>query len=431
MTAISREKSLAHFAEAQKLIPGGVNSPARAFGGVGGSPLIIDRGVGAYLYDIDGNQLIDFIGSWGPHILGHQHPAVLAAVEETLKKGTSFGAPTKLETELAQVVVDAVPSVEKVRMVSSGTEATMSAIRLARGFTGRDRIIKFAGCYHGHVDSLLVQAGSGALTLGVPSSPGVPQGCTADTTVLEYNNTQQLSDTLEKIGSEVAAIILEPVVGNMGCVPPEDGFLEACRKLCTKHGVVLIFDEVMTGFRVAYGGAQERFGVTPDMTTLGKIVGGGMPVGAYGGRAEIMDTVSPVGPVYQAGTLSGNPLAMACGLATLKQLRDENPYAKLEVLTMHLCDALSRAAQAAGIEHSIGQVGSMFTLFFNPDRVVSFTQSEKNNTDRFAKYFWGMMDRGVYLPCSQFEANFVSTAHSDEDIKKTIDAATEVLSSLA
>ena len=431
MTAISREKSLAHFAEAQKLIPGGVNSPARAFGGVGGSPLIIDRGVGAYLYDIDGNQLIDFIGSWGPHILGHQHPAVLAAVEETLKKGTSFGAPTKLETELAQVVVDAVPSVEKVRMVSSGTEATMSAIRLARGFTGRDRIIKFAGCYHGHVDSLLVQAGSGALTLGVPSSPGVPQGCTADTTVLEYNNTQQLSDTLEKIGSEVAAIILEPVVGNMGCVPPEDGFLEACRELCTKHGVVLIFDEVMTGFRVAYGGAQERFGVTPDMTTLGKIVGGGMPVGAYGGRAEIMDTVSPVGPVYQAGTLSGNPLAMACGLATLKQLRDENPYAKLEVLTMHLCDALSRAAQAAGIEHSIGQVGSMFTLFFNPERVVSFTQSEKNNTDRFAKYFWGMMDRGVYLPCSQFEANFVSTAHSDEDIRKTIDAATEVLSSLA
>lgn len=431
MTAISREKSLAHFAEAQKLIPGGVNSPARAFGGVGGSPLIIDRGTGAYLYDIDGNELVDFVGSWGPHILGHQHPAVIAAVEAALKKGTSFGAPTELETELAQVVVDAVPSVEKVRMVSSGTEATMSAIRLARGFTGRDRIIKFAGCYHGHVDSLLVQAGSGALTLGVPSSPGVPQGCTADTTVLEYNNPQQLSDTLEQIGSEVAAIILEPVVGNMGCVPPEDGFLEACRELCTKHGVVLIFDEVMTGFRVAYGGAQERYGVTPDLTTLGKIVGGGMPVGAYGGRADIMDTVSPVGPVYQAGTLSGNPLAMACGLATLKQLRDESPYAKLEVTTMHLCDALSRAAQAAGIEHSIGQVGSMFTLFFNPERVVSFTQSEKNNTDRFAKYFWGMMDRGIYLPCSQFEANFVSAAHSEEDIQKTIAAATEVLSSLA
>ena len=380
MTAISREKSLAHFAEAQKLIPGGVNSPARAFGGVGGSPLIIDRGIGAYLYDIDGNQLIDFIGSWGPHILGHQHPAVLAAVEETLKKGTSFGAPTKLETELAQVVVDAVPSVEKVRMVSSGTEATMSAIRLARGFTGRDRIIKFAGCYHGHVDSLLVQAGSGALTLGVPSSPGVPQGCTADTTVLEYNNTQQLSDTLEKIGSEVAAIILEPVVGNMGCVPPEDGFLEACRELCTKHGVVLIFDEVMTGFRVAYGGAQERFGVTPDLTTLGKIVGGGMPVGAYGGRAEIMDTVSPVGPVYQAGTLSGNPLAMACGLATLKQLRDENPYAKLEVLTMHLCDALSRAAQAAGIEHSIAVRSAVCSRCFSIRNALSVSLNLKRIT---------------------------------------------------
>lgn len=431
MTAISREKSLAHFAEAQKLIPGGVNSPARAFGGVGGSPLIIDRGEGAYLYDIDGNQLIDFVGSWGPHILGHQHSEVVAAVEQTLKKGTSFGAPTELETELAQVVVDAVPSIEKVRMVSSGTEATMSAIRLARGFTGRDRIIKFAGCYHGHVDSLLVQAGSGALTLGVPSSPGVPKGCTADTIVLDFNNPQELSDTLDKIGSEVAAIILEPVVGNMGCVPPEPGFLEACRELCTKHGVVLIFDEVMTGFRVAYGGAQERFGVTPDMTTLGKIVGGGMPVGAYGGRADIMDTVSPVGPVYQAGTLSGNPLAMACGLATLKQLRDDSPYAKLEVLTMHLCDAFSRAAQAAGIEHSIGQVGSMFTLFFNPERVVSYTQSARNDTDRFAKYFWGMIDRGVYLPCSQFEANFVSAAHSDEDIKRTIDAATEVLGTLA
>lgn len=431
MTAISREKSLAHFTEAQKLIPGGVNSPARAFGGVGGSPLIIDRGQGAYLYDIDGNQLIDFVGSWGPHILGHQHPSVVAAVEQALKKGTSFGAPTELETELAQVVVDAVPSIEKVRMVSSGTEATMSAIRLARGFTGRDRIIKFAGCYHGHVDSLLVQAGSGALTLGVPSSPGIPKGCTADTTVLEYNNPQQLRETLDQIGSEVAAIILEPVVGNMGCVAPEPGFLEACRELSTKHGVVLIFDEVMTGFRVAYGGAQERFGVTPDLTTLGKIVGGGMPVGAYGGRADIMDTVSPVGPVYQAGTLSGNPLAMACGLATLKQLKEDNPYDRLEITTMHLCDGLSRAAQAAGIEHSIGQVGSMFTLFFNPERVVSYTQSARNDTDRFSKYFWGMMDRGVYLPCSQFEANFVSAAHSDEDIQKTISAATETLSSLS
>jgi len=313
MTALPREKSQAQFEKAQKLIPGGVNSPARAFGGVGGNPLTIDRGEGAYLYDIDGNQLIDFVGSWGPLILGHQHPVVLATVQDTLKKGMSFGAPTELETELAELIIQAVPSVEKVRMVNSGTEATMSAIRLARGFTGRDRIIKFAGCYHGHVDSLLVQAGSGALTLGVPSSPGVPQGCTADTTVLEFNNPQQLEETLNEIGSQVAAVILEPVVGNMGCVPPERGFLEACRELCTKHGVVLIFDEVMTGFRVAYGGAQARFNVTPDLTTLGKIVGGGMPVGACGGRGDIMDTVSPVGPVYQAGTLSGNPIAMACG----------------------------------------------------------------------------------------------------------------------
>ena len=431
MTAISRDNSKVHFEQAQKLIPGGVNSPARAFGGVGGSPLIIDRGEGAYLFDVDGNQLIDFVGSWGPHILGHRHPAVTAAVEAALQKGTSFGAPTELETQLAQIVVDAVPSIEKVRMVNSGTEATMSAIRLARGFTGRDKIVKFVGCYHGHVDSLLVQAGSGALTLGVPSSPGVPKGCTADTLVLEYNNPQQLSDALEQQGDQIAAIILEPVVGNMGCVPPEPGFLEACRKLCTKHGTVLIFDEVMTGFRVAYGGAQERFGVTPDLTTLGKIVGGGMPVGAYGGRADIMDTVSPVGPVYQAGTLSGNPLAMASGIATLTTLREENPYPRLEETTTRLCNAIDEAATAAGIEHSIGQVGSMFTLFFNPERVVSFEQSGNSDTDRFAKYFWGMIDRGVYLPCSQFEANFVSAAHSDEDIDRTITAASEVLAGLA
>jgi len=430
MTAISRDKSKAHFEQAQKLIPGGVNSPARAFGGVGGSPLIIDHGEGAYLFDIDGNQLIDFVGSWGPHILGHRHPAVISAIEAALQKGTSFGAPTEMETQLAQIVVDAVPSIEKVRMVNSGTEATMSAIRLARGFTGRDKIVKFVGCYHGHVDSLLVQAGSGALTLGVPSSPGVPKGCTADTLVLEYNNPQQLVDALEQQGDQIAAIILEPVVGNMGCVPPEPGFLEACRELCTKHGTVLIFDEVMTGFRVAYGGAQERFGVTPDLTTLGKIVGGGMPVGAYGGRADIMDTVSPVGPVYQAGTLSGNPLAMASGIATLTTLRDENPYPRLEETTTRLCTAIDEAASAAGIEHSIGQVGSMFTLFFNPERVVSFEQSGKSDTDRFAKYFWGMIDRGVYLPCSQFEANFVSAAHSDEDIDRTIAAASEVLAGL-
>lgn len=428
---IHRTRSIQHFELAQKIIPGGVNSPARAFGAVGGSPLIIDRGEGAYLFDIDGNQLIDFVGSWGPHILGHQHPKVLAAVETALKKGTSFGAPCELETELAQIVVDAVPSIEKVRMVNSGTEATMSAIRLARGFTGRDKVIKFAGCYHGHVDSLLVQAGSGALTHGVPSSPGVPGGCTADTIVLDFNNADTLAAAFKQHGSGLAAVILEPVVGNMGCVPPEPGFLEACRELCSKHGTVLIFDEVMTGFRVAYGGAQSRFGVTPDLTTLGKIIGGGMPVGAYGGRADIMDAVSPVGPVYQAGTLSGNPLSMACGIATLSILRDENPYPKLEEQTTRLCEGLTAAAASAGLETTLNRVGSMFTLFFNPDRVVSMIESGRNDTARFAAYHSGMLDRGVYLPCSQFEANFVSAAHSDADIRTTVAAAEEVLKSLA
>ena len=428
---IKREKSVQHFELAQNIIPGGVNSPARAFGAVGGSPLIIDRGEGAYLFDIDGNQLIDFVGSWGPHILGHQHPQVVAAVEDALTRGTSFGAPCELETELAQIVVDAVPSVQKVRMVNSGTEATMSAIRLARGFTGRDKVIKFAGCYHGHVDSLLVQAGSGALTHGVPSSPGVPSGCTADTIVLDFNNPETLAAAFEENGSELAAIILEPVVGNMGCVPPEPGFLEACRELCTKHGTVLIFDEVMTGFRVAYGGAQSRYGVTPDLTTLGKIIGGGMPVGAYGGRADIMDAVSPVGPVYQAGTLSGNPLSMACGIATLSILRDENPYPRLEEQTTRLCEGLIAAATAAGLESTLNQVGSMFTLFFNPDRIVSMVESGRNNTERFAAYHSGMLDRGVYLPCSQFEANFVSAAHTDADIDATISAAQKTLQSLA
>jgi glutamate-1-semialdehyde 2,1-aminomutase len=427
MPAISRTKSLAHFEQAQKIIPGGVNSPARAFGGVGGSPLIIERGSGAYLYDIDGNQLIDFIGSWGPHILGHNHPDVVAAIQNALQGGTSFGAPCELETQLAQMVVDAVPSVEKVRMVNSGTEATMSAIRLARGFTKRDKIIKFAGCYHGHVDSLLVSAGSGALTLGMPSSPGIPTGCTADTLVLEFNNIEQLEATFAEHGPSIAAIILEPVVGNMGCVPPEPGFLEACRESCTNSGTVLIFDEVMTGFRVAYGGAQTRFGITPDLTTLGKIVGGGLPVGAYGGRAEIMDTISPVGPVYQAGTLSGNPLAMASGIATLNILKETDPYADLEKKSNRLCQGLRDAASAAGIKHSVAQVSSMFTLFFNPEPVKSMRQSEKNDTDRFAKYFWGMIDRGIYLPCSQFEANFVSVAQSEDDIDKTISAAQEVL----
>ena len=426
-----RTRSQAEFARAQKTIPGGVNSPARAFGGVGGHPSLIDRGDGQYLYDIDGNRLIDFVGSWGPHILGHRHPAVIAAIESALQKGTSFGAPTILETELAELVVAAVPSIEKVRMVSSGTEATMSAIRLARGFTKRNVIIKFAGCYHGHVDSLLVAAGSGALTLGVPNSPGVTPGCAADTLVLHYNDIPGLEAAFASKGKEIAAIIIEPVVGNMGVVLPEPGFLEACRDLCTKHGTVFIFDEVMTGFRLAYGGAQERFGIKPDLTTLGKIIGGGLPVGAYGGRADIMDHISPVGPVYQAGTLSGNPLAMASGLATLKTLRDTNPYPALEIKSKQLTAGLAQAARDAGLPHILAQCGSMFTLFFQDGPVRDYPSAAKSDTKRFAAYFHGMLERGVYLPCSQFEANFVSSCHTDQDIAATINAAKEVFATLA
>ncbi len=413
------------FQRAQQLIPGGVNSPARAFGGVGGEPPFIERGSGAYLYDVDGNKLLDYVGSWGPHILGHRHPAVIEAIQQTLARGTSFGAPTVQESELAELVIDAVPSIEQVRMVNSGTEATMSAIRLARGFTGRDKIIKFAGCYHGHVDSLLVQAGSAALTLGTPSSPGIPAGCTADTLSLEYNDTQQLAEVFAAQGSEIACVILEPVVGNMGVVAPSTEFLQTLRRLCDEHGALLIFDEVMTGFRVAYGGAQERFGMRPDLTTLGKIIGGGMPVGAYGGRADVMKSISPTGPVYQAGTLSGNPMAMACGIATLRTLKETDPYAELERKTKRLVAGLSKAAGKADVAHTVPHVGSMFTLFFNAEPVTNYTVSSRNDTERFARYFWGMLDRGFYLPCSQFEANFVSVCHTDEEIDATIAAARE------
>jgi len=428
---MNHSRSETEFTRAQQVIPGGVNSPARAFGGVGGTPVFIDRGEGQYLYDIDGNRFIDYIGSWGPHILGHNHPNVVSAIESALKRGTSFGAPTEQESILAELIVDAVPSIEKVRMVNSGTEATMSAIRVARGFTGRNTIIKFAGCYHGHVDSLLVQAGSGALTLGTPSSPGVPDGATRDTHLLEYNDVEGLNNAFEKHGKEIAAVILEPVVGNMGVVVPSTEFLTALRSLCTENGSVLIFDEVMTGFRVAFGGAQSHFGVTPDMTTLGKIVGGGLPVGAYGGKSEIMDCVSPVGPVYQAGTLSGNPLATASGIATLSTLKAENPYPQLEAMTEKLTTGLSKIATEHSIPHSVARVGSMFTLFFNTDPVTNFAVSSKNDTDRFSTYFHGMLDRGVYLPCSQFEANFVSAAHTDDDIAATLEAAEEVLGQIA
>lgn len=423
----SRPNSQKQFERACRSIPGGVNSPARAFGAVGGTPPFIQRGAGPFLFDIDGNQFIDFVGSWGPHILGHRHPAVIDAIQNALETGTSFGAPTIAESDLAELVVELVPSVEKVRMVSSGTEATMSAIRLARGFTGRSVVVKFAGCYHGHVDSLLVQAGSGALTLGTPSSPGVPAGCTADTLVLSYNDVATLREAFDEQGDSLAAVILEPVCGNMGCVIPTDEFLRTLRQLCTDHGTVLIFDEVMTGFRVDLGCAQTRFGVTPDLTTLGKIIGGGMPVGAYGGRAEIMDAVSPVGGVYQAGTLSGNPIAMASGLATLEQLRQTNPYDQLEHLASQLQRGLLKAAEEAGIPVQVNRVGSMLTLFFNEHPVTDLQTATASDTDRFARWFHAMLDRGIYLPCSQFEALFVSAAHTPELIDQTIAAASAVM----
>jgi glutamate-1-semialdehyde 2,1-aminomutase len=421
-----RERSHEIFTRALDLMPGGVNSPARAFGAVGGEPVIIQRGQGAYLFDVDGNRYIDYIGSWGPMILGHAHPAVTEALERVIKNGTSFGAPTEAENELAELIVEAVPSIDKVRLVSSGTEATMSAIRLARGFTGRDVIIKFAGNYHGHVDSLLVAAGSSAATLGVPNSPGVTAGTTKDTLVLAYNDVAGLEAAFAEHGSRIAGIILEPIVGNMGTVPGSPEFLQAARRFTQRDGALLIYDEVMTGFRVAYGGAQSLQGITPDITTLGKIVGGGLPVGAYGGRAEIMNHVLPAGKVFQAGTLSGNPLATAAGIATLKMLRDESPYERLESLSSKLAAGLCAAAQRASVPHSLSRVGSMLTFFFNPQTVTDWATASRSDTQAFARYFWGLMDRGVYMPCSQYEALFVSAAHSDDDIAATVAAAAEV-----
>ena len=418
-----RTRSESLFKHASKLIPGGVNSPARAFGAVGGTPPFMKRGEGAYLIDVDGNRYIDYIGSWGPHLFGHCHPTILQAIEKALGDGTSFGAPTEAEAEMAQLVIEMVPSVEMVRMVNSGTEATMSAIRVARGYTGRTGIIKFAGCYHGHVDSLLVAAGSGALTLGCPSSPGVPPGATADTVVLPYNDCESLREAFRTNKDQLAAVILEPVVGNMGCVVPSTEFLSVLRELCTQHGTVLIFDEVMTGFRVAPGGAQQLFGVTPDMTTLGKILGAGLPVGAYGGRADIMNTVSPVGKVYQAGTLSGNPVAMAAGIAMLNLIREQDPYPRLEAAGQKLAAGLQRAAQEAGIDVGINRVGSMLTVFLTTVPVTDLTSATTSNTARFSRWFHGMLNRGVYLPCSQFEAMFISAVHTDADLEQTIAAA--------
>jgi len=424
-TANSRELSVAAFARAQRLMPGGVNSPARAFGAVGGSPVFFERGEGAYLYDLDGNRYVDYIGSWGPMILGHRHPAVVAALEQALARGTSFGAPTEAESELAERIIDAVASIDKVRLVNSGTEATMSAIRLARGFTERDLIIKLAGNYHGHVDSLLVSAGSSAATLGTPSSPGVTKGTTQDTLVLEYNDVSGLESAFASRAEQIAAVIFEPIVGNMGVVRPSQEFCAALTQLTQKHGALLICDEVMTGFRVAFSGAQQLLGLTPDLTTLGKIVGGGLPVGAYGGRAEIMDHILPSGQVFQAGTLSGNPLATAAGCATLEVLKSNPPYERLEQLTSRLQAGLEIAA--AKLPHTTARVGSMMTLFFHPEPIDAWSAASQCDTDAFARYFWGLMERGSYLPCSQYEALFVSAAHSEEDIDDTIAAATEVL----
>jgi glutamate-1-semialdehyde 2,1-aminomutase len=426
-STLPRQKSRAAFARAQRLMPGGVNSPARAFGGVGGEPIFFERGKGAYLYDLDGNRYIDYIGSWGPLILGHAHPAVTAALEAAIRRGTSFGAPTEAESELAELIIAAIASVEKVRLVNSGTEATMSALRLARGFTGRDAVVKFAGNYHGHVDSLLVAAGSSAATLGVPNSPGVTRGAAADTIILDYNDPAALEETFAKRGTEIAAVILEAVVGNMGVVVPTPEFLKAVRGLTERHGALLILDEVMTGFRVAYGGAQSLFGIRPDLTTLGKIVGGGLPVGAYGGRRDIMDHILPAGKVFQAGTLSGNPLATAAGIATLKVLRDQPPYEQLERLSARLAKGLDAAATAAAVPHSIARVGSMLTLFFNSDYVTDWPSASRSDTARYARYFWNLIDCGIYMPCSQYEALFVSTAHTESDIDATVSAAHEAV----
>jgi glutamate-1-semialdehyde 2,1-aminomutase len=413
----SRSEEL--FRRAVEIIPGGVNSPVRAFRSVGGNPPFIARGQGAHIFDVDGNEYIDYVGSWGPLLLGHRHPEILAALERALRIGTSFGAPTEAEIELAEAIRDAIPSVEMVRLVNSGTEATMSAIRVARGFTGRDLIVKFEGCYHGHVDSLLVKAGSGVATLGIADTRGVPKAFCDTTIALPYNRPEAVEDAFRAHGNRIAAVIVEPVVGNMGCVPPLAGYLEALREITARHGALLIFDEVMTGFRVAFGGAQQRFGIRPDLTTLGKVIGGGLPVGAYGGRKDIMSIVAPSGPVYQAGTLSGNPLAVAAGLAMLRHLKAHpEVYGQLETRAAELC-----GAAPAGV--TVNRVGSMFTFFFTEGPVTDYESAKRSDTARFGRFFRAMLDCGIYLAPSQFEAAFLSAAHSEEDIRKTVAAARE------
>ena len=422
MWSKQRPKSGNAFERAQRTIPGGVNSPARAFGAVGGTPIFIDHAQGPFLVDVDGNQYVDYIGSWGPMILGHAHPSVVEAVVKAMGQGSSFGAPTERESQLAELVIQCMPSIEMVRFTSSGTEAAMSAIRLARGFTGRDRIIKFAGCYHGHVDSLLVEAGSSATTLGVPNSPGIPLGATQDTLLLHFNDCQGLHEAFQKHGASIAGVIVEPVAGNMGLVPPTPDFLATLRERTAKHGSLLIYDEVMTGFRLSLGGAQALLQQSPDLTILGKIIGGGLPVGAFGGRKEIMKKVMPSGPVFQAGTLSGNPLAMAAGIATLQQLIEHPPDELLEQRSARLASGITQATSECCIPHRFQRLGSMFTLFFTDQSVVDYATANASDTNLFARFFWSLLDQGIYWPCSQFEAAFLSVAHDEPLIDRTIAA---------
>jgi len=422
---------MSHFTEAKKYIAGGVNSPVRAFAGVGGEPVFIRSASGARIETEDGRQLIDYVGSWGPMILGHAHPAVVQAVTETAARGLSFGAPSVIETQLAKKIIEFMPSIERVRMVNSGTEATMSAIRLARGHTGRDKIVKFEGCYHGHSDSLLIKAGSGALTLGVPSSPGVPTGLAEHTITLEYNNAAAVEQAFAEFGEQIACVIVEPIAGNMNMVPPVEGFLETLSSLCTAAGALLILDEVMTGFRVAKGGAQQLFGIRPDLTTIGKVIGGGLPAAAFGGRADIMASIAPDGPVYQAGTLSGNPLAMAAGIATLEQLEAADFFDDLGAATKRLADGLADLARAAGVPLCVESRGGMFGFVFSDAGPIRrYSQVVAADVDRFRKFFHGMLDKGIYLAPSAYEAGFVSSAHGDDEIAQTLDAAKAVFESI-
>ncbi|WP_442938458.1 MULTISPECIES: glutamate-1-semialdehyde 2,1-aminomutase [unclassified Nostoc] len=427
-TRLKTTQSEEIFAAAQKLMPGGVSSPVRAFKSVGGQPIVFDRVLGAYIWDVDGNQYIDYVGSWGPAICGHTHPEVIAALHDALHKGTSFGAPCYLENVLAQMVIDAVPSIEMVRFVNSGTEACMAVLRLMRAFTGREKAIKFEGCYHGHADMFLVKAGSGIATLGLPDSPGVPKSVTSNTLTAPFNDLEAVKVLFEQNPDEIAGVILEPVVGNAGFIPPDAGFLEGLRKLTQEHGALLVFDEVMTGFRIAYGGAQEKFGVIPDLTTLGKVIGGGLPVGAYGGRQEIMSMVAPAGSVYQAGTLSGNPLAMTAGIKTLELLQQPGTYEYLDRITKRLTEGMLEIAKETGHAACGGQISGMFGFFFNEGPVRNYEDAKKSDSSKFARFHRGMLEHGVYLAPSQFEAGFTSLAHTEADIDRTLEAARTVMS---